>query len=187
MEETLTGRIERITFANPDNGWTVLSVRTGKPARILTAVGHLPSPVAGEFIEMTGRFVEDPKFGRQFQVDRARLLPPKTEAGLKKYLGSGLIKGLGPVLAGRLVDYFGPAALDILDQNPERLIEVPGLGAHRREAIIEGWRRNRGLKRLLEFLAEFGLGPAVGLKALRRLGEEAERLIREDPYRLAYE
>jgi len=187
MEETLTGRIERVTFANPDNGWTVLSVRTAKPARILTAVGCLPSPVVGEFIEMTGRFVEDPKFGRQFQVDRARLLPPNTEAGLKKYLGSGLIKGLGPVLAGRLVDHFGPAALDILDQAPERLIEVPGLGAHRREVIIEGWRRNQGLKRLLGFLAEFGLGPAVGLKALRRLGDEAERLIQEDPYRLAYE
>ena len=186
-EETLTGRIERVTFSNPDNGWTVLSVRIAKPARSLVAVGHLPSPTAGEFIEMTGRFVDNPQFGRQFQVSRAHLLPPKTETGLKKYLGSGLIKGLGPVLAGRLVDYFGPSTLEILDQNPERLIEVPGLGGYRREIIIEGWRRNRDLKRLLEFLAEFGLGPAVGLRVIRRLGDEADRLIREDPYRLAYE
>jgi len=187
VEETLSGRIERVTFANPDNGWTVLTVRTAKPHRVLTAVGHLPSPVAGEFIEMTGRFVDNSQFGRQFQISRARLLPPKTEAGLKKYLGSGLIKGLGPVWAGRLVDYFGPNVLEILEQAPERLVEIPGLGAHRREIIIEGWRRNQGLKRLLEFLAEFGLGPTVGLRVIRRLGEEAERLIREDPYRLAYD
>jgi exodeoxyribonuclease V alpha subunit len=85
------------------------------------------------------------------------------------------------------VDYFGPSTLEVLDQNPERLIEVPGLGGHRREIISEGWRRNRDLKRLLEFLAEFGLGPAVGLRVIRRLGEKADRLIREDPYRLAYE
>ena len=187
-EETLSGRIERVTFANPDNGWTVLAVRTASPRRSLTAVGHLPSPAVGEFIEMTGRFVDNPQFGRQFQVTRARFLPPKTEAGLKKYLGSGLIKGLGPVLAGRLVDYFGPdKVLEVLDNSPERLTEVPGLGAYRRETIIEGWRRNQGLKRLLGFLAEFGLGPAVGLKVMRRLGEEAEALIRDDPYRLAYE
>ena len=186
-EETLTGRIERVTFANPDNGWTVLAVRTSKAGPSLAAVGHLPSPTAGEFIEMTGRFVDNPQFGRQFQISRARLLPPKTEAGLKKYLGSGLIKGLGPVLAGRLVDHFGPSVLEILDQTPERLLEVPGLGAHRRETVIEGWRRNQGLKRLLGFLAEFGLGQALGLKIIRRLGDEADRLIREDPYRLAYE
>ncbi|MDR2935101.1 MAG: AAA family ATPase, partial [Candidatus Adiutrix sp.] len=186
-EETLSGRIERVTFANPDNGWTVLAVRTAKPSRAITAVGHLPSPAAGEFIEMIGRFVEHAQFGRQFQISRARLLPPKTEAGLKKYLGSGLIKGVGPVLAGRLVDYFGPTVLEILDQAPERLIEVPGLGASRRETIIEGWRRNQGLKRLLGFLAEFGLGPTVGLRVMRRLGGEAESLIREDPYRLAYD
>jgi exodeoxyribonuclease V alpha subunit len=136
---------------------------------------------------MTGRFMDHAQFGRQFQVSRARLLPPKTEAGLKKYLGSGLIKGVGPVLAGRLVDYFGPAVLEVLERTPEKLIEVPGLGANRRETIIEGWRRNQGLKRLLGFLAEFGLGPTVGLRAIRRLGEEAESLIREDPYRLAYD
>ncbi|MDR3038420.1 MAG: ATP-dependent RecD-like DNA helicase, partial [Candidatus Adiutrix sp.] len=186
-QETISGRIERVTFANPDNGWAVLTVRAPKMSRPLTAVGHLPGPAAGEFIEMEGAFIDHPKYGRQFQVSRARLLPPKTEDGLKKYLGSGLIKGLGPVLAGRLVDRFGPATLDILDNSPERLTEVPGLGGHRREVIIEGWRRSQGLKRLLEFRAEFGLGPAVGLKAIRRLGDEADRLIREDPYRLAYD
>ena len=185
--ETIAGRIERVTFANPDNGWTVLAVRAPKTARPLTAVGHLPEAAPGELIEMEGVFTAHPKYGRQFLISRARLLPPKTEDGLKKYLGSGLIKGLGPVLAGRLVDRFGPAALDILERSPERLTEVPGLGSHRREIIIEGWRRSQGLKRLLGFLAEFGLGPAVGLRIIRRLGDEADRLIREDPYRLAYE
>ncbi|MCL2029730.1 MAG: ATP-dependent RecD-like DNA helicase [Deltaproteobacteria bacterium] len=185
--EALTGRVERVTFTNPDNGWTVLSVRLPRQGRPVTAVGCMPAPVAGEFIEMTGQFVDNPQFGRQFQVSRVRLLPPNTESGLKKYLGSGLIKGLGPVLAGRLVDHFGPKVLEIMDQTPERLIEVPGLGASRRETIIDGWRRNQGLKRLLEFLAEFGLGPTVGLRVIRRLGDEADRLIREDPYRLAYE
>ncbi|MDR1045436.1 MAG: ATP-dependent RecD-like DNA helicase [Candidatus Adiutrix sp.] len=185
--ETIGGRVERVTFVNEENGYSVLSVKIPGQAKTLTVVGHLAGPTAGEFIEMTGRFVDNPKFGRQFQAQSHRLLPPKSESALKKYLGSGLIKGVGPVLAGRLVDHFREKTLDILDQAPERLTEVEGLGPGRRETIINAWRRSRGLKRLLSFLAEFGLGPAVGLRIMKRLGEEAESLIREDPYRLAYE
>ncbi|KXS55817.1 MAG: hypothetical protein AMR96_06295 [Candidatus Adiutrix intracellularis] len=185
--EIISGRIERITFTNADNGYTVLTVRPMKPGRLVTAVGIFPGPVEGEYVEMEGRFADNLKYGRQFRVTSARLLPPRTEAGLKKYLGSGLIRGVGPVLAGRLVDHFGPRTLEILDSHPERLVEVEGLGPHRREIVIEAWRKSQGLKRLLEFLAEFGLGPAIGLKIIRRLGDGAEQLIREDPYRLAYE
>ncbi len=185
--EKLAGRIERLTFANEENGYTVMSVRVRGQRQPVTVVGHLAGPAVGEFIEMEGTFVATPKYGRQFQVVRHRLAPPNTESSLKKYLGSGLIKGVGPVLAGRLVDHFGEKVLDILDSAPERLTEVPGLGAGRREVVIEAWRRTQGLKRLLSFLAEFGLGPSVGLRIIRRLGDEADALIREDPYRLAYE
>lgn len=185
--EKIAGRVERVTFANEDNGYTVMSVKIPGQRQPLTVVGHLASPVAGEFIEMEGFFTVNAKYGRQFQVVRHRLAPPQTANSLKKYLGSGLIKGVGPVLAGRLVDHFGLQVLDILEQSPERLTEVEGLGAGRREVIIAAWHRTQGLKRLLSFLSEFGLGAAVGLRVLRRLGDEAESLIREDPYRLAYE
>ncbi len=185
--ESLTGRIERITFANEENGYTVMAVKVPGQAQALTVVGNLAGPVVGEFIEMAGYFVDNPSYGRQFKVSSHRLLPPNTEQSLKKYLGSGLIKGVGPVLAGRLVDHFGGQVLEVLDQNPERLTEVPGLGAGRRETIISAWRRTQGLKRLLSFLAEFGLGPSAGLRIIRRLGDEADAIIREDPYRLAYE
>ena len=185
--EKLTGRIERITFTNEENGYTVMAVKVPGRDKPLTVVGILAGPAVGEFIEMEGEFAHSSKYGPQFQVRRHRLLPPTNLTSLKKYLGGGLIKGLGPVLAGRLVDKFGEKTLDILDKNPERLVEVEGLGANRRENIIDSWRRTRGLKRLLSFLAEFGLGPSVGLRVMKRLGEEADSLIRQDPYRLAYE
>ncbi len=184
--ETLSGRIERLTFVNEENGYTVLSVKVAGRRQPVTAVGNLAGPAVGEFIEMTGHFTVS-KYGPQFQVRSHRLAPPQNESSLKKYLGSGLIKGVGPVLAGRLVDRFGERTLDVLEKNPERLTEVEGLGPQRREMIIDAWRRTQGLKRLLSFLAEFGLGPAVGLRILRRLGDGADRLIRENPYRLAYE
>lgn len=186
-KEKLSGRVERITFTNDDNGYTVMAVKVTGRSQPLTVVGHLANPQPGEFIEMEGVFVETPKYGLQFQVKSHRLAPPRSETALKKYLGSGLIKGVGPVLAGRMVDKFGPKVLDILESAPERLVEVEGLGSLRREAIINAWKQTQGLKRLLSFLAEFGLGVSVGLRIIRRYGEEAESLVRQDPYRLAYE
>ncbi|MDR1920320.1 MAG: ATP-dependent RecD-like DNA helicase [Candidatus Adiutrix sp.] len=185
--ETVSGRIERITFVNDENGYTVLTVKAAGRKNLITAAGRLPDPVVGQFIEMEGAFANHPRFGPRFEIRKARLAPPTTLPSLKKYLASGLIKGLGPVLAGRLVDRFGAGTLDILAHNPERLTEVEGLGAARREMIIEGWNRTVNAKRLLEFLAEFGLGLSAALRIIRRLGEKAEELIREDPYRLAYE
>lgn len=185
--EKLSGRIERITFTNEENGYTVLAVKVPGREKTLTVVGSLAGPAPGEFIEMEGEFSHSSKYGPQFQVRSHILKPPTNLSSLKKYLGGGLIKGVGPVLAGRLVDKFGEKILDVLDETPERLTEVEGLGALRRENIINSWRQVKGLKRLLSFLAEFGLGPSVGIKVMRRLGEEADSLIREDPYRLAYE
>lgn len=185
--EKLSGRIERLTFTNEDNGYTVMIVKVPGQRQPVTAVGCLADPQVGELVEMEGHYVQNSKYGSQFQVVRHRLIPPGSKPALKKYLGSGLIKGVGPVLAGRLVEHFGAQVLDILENSPERLIEVSGLGVQRREIIIGAWQRTQGLKRLLTFLAEFGLGPSIGLRVLRRLGDQAETLIRQNPYRLAYE
>ncbi|MGL4208236.1 MAG: YrrC family ATP-dependent DNA helicase, partial [Candidatus Adiutrix sp.] len=182
--ETVTGRIERITFTNEDNGYTVLAVKVLGRKNAITATGHLPAPIVGEFIEMEGCFNNHPKFGPQFEIKKASLAPPKGEQNLKKYLGSGLIKGLGPTLASRLVDRFGERTLDVLEKTPERLTEVEGLGAGRREMIISAWKRTGNIKRLLEFLTEFGLGLSAATRITKRLGPEAEALIRQDPYRL---
>ncbi len=186
-QEELGGWIERITFSNEENGWTVMAVKVAGRKQLATVVGHLPGASVGEFIDLKGHWGQNPKYGPQFHAQSYELKPPSSAASLKKYLGSGLIKGLGPVLAGRLVDQFGSQTFDILDNYPGRLTEVEGLGAARREMIIAAWSRTQGLKRLLTFLAEFGLGPAIGLKIMRRLGDGADSLIREDPYRLAYE
>ena len=185
--EKLSGRIERLTYTNAENGYTVMAVKVSGRRQPVVTVGYLANPAVGEFIEMEGVFIQNPKHGLQFQVSSHSLAPPRTEISLKKYLGSGLIKGVGPVWAGRLVDHFGVKILDILEGSPERLVEVPGLGAQRRETLIQGWQQTQGLKRLLSFLAEFGLGSTVGLRILRRLGADAEKLIRENPYRLAYD
>ncbi|MDR1085095.1 MAG: ATP-dependent RecD-like DNA helicase [Deltaproteobacteria bacterium] len=185
--ETLSGQIEKITFHNPENGYAVIQLKVKGQAQYVTCVGSLGSPVQGEILDMTGRFLNHPKFGRQFEIQSFEARPPSTVKGLARYLGSGLIHGIGPVLAKRMVDMFGEKILDVLDSEPERLTEVPGLGFNKREAVINAWRESRGLRRLLMFLANFGLGPNMATKIMRRLGPGAEDLIRKDPYRLAYE
>lgn len=185
--EKLTGRVERVTFANDENGYTVLQVKIPGRKELVTAVGYLPGPLAGEFIDMEGEFVDHKTYGRQFQIGKHALRPPATEAALRKYLAAGLLKGVGPVMAGRLVDRFGTKVLDILEHHPERLVEVEGLGPSRRETIINSWQTVAGVKSLMAFLAEFGIGPALARRAIKRLGDHAAELIRQDPYRLAYD
>ncbi|MDR1577434.1 MAG: ATP-dependent RecD-like DNA helicase [Deltaproteobacteria bacterium] len=187
MSETLFGQIEKITFHNEETGFAVIQLRVKGQAGLIAAVGLLGQPVVGEILELTGHYAVHPKFGTRFEVASYTAKPPTTAPGLKRYLGSGLIPGIGPILAERMVKLFGEKILDILEREPERLTEVPGLGAVKREKIIEAWRLSSGLRRLLQFLATFGLGPALAQKIMRRLGPDAENLIRANPYRLAYE
>ncbi|MDR1487979.1 MAG: ATP-dependent RecD-like DNA helicase [Deltaproteobacteria bacterium] len=187
MTETITGQIQKVNFLNDESGFSIVSLKIDGSQQGVTAVGQLNFPTVGELVELTGEFKRHPRFGRQFEVDFCQTRPPENESGLRKYLGSGLIKGVGPILAARLVDTFGSVVLEVLDKAPERLTEVAGLGPIRREKIIEAWRSTVGLKQLLAFLSSFGLGPSLAAKILKRYGAGAEAAIREDPYRLSHE
>ncbi|MDR1677620.1 MAG: ATP-dependent RecD-like DNA helicase [Deltaproteobacteria bacterium] len=187
MTESLAGQIEKVTFLNDETGFSIVMLKVDGKREAVTAVGQLNSPSVGELVDLTGDFKPHPRFGLQFEVLSCASRPPESESGLKKYLGSGLIKGVGPVLAKRLVDAFGQDVLEVLDSEPERMVEVKGLGPIRRERIIEAWKATVGLKQLLSFLSNFGLGPSLAVKILKRFGTSAEELIRENPYCLAYE
>ncbi|MDR0548151.1 MAG: ATP-dependent RecD-like DNA helicase [Deltaproteobacteria bacterium] len=186
MTESVAGQIEKIVFHDPESGFSVIALKTKTSRDLVTAVGNFGRPALGELVTLTGSYSKHPKFGLRFEVATYEAKPPDLTPDLKKYLGSGLIPGLGPVLAARVVDKFGAKTLTVLDQEPERLIEVPGLGAVKREKIIESWRSTMGLRRLLKFLATFGLGPALAQKIFRRFGATAEETIRKDPYQLAF-
>ncbi|MDR2140480.1 MAG: ATP-dependent RecD-like DNA helicase [Deltaproteobacteria bacterium] len=187
MTERVAGQVEQIAFRDEVSGFAVVRLKVrGQPA-LTTAVGNLSHLAVGELVELTGRQANHPKFGPRLEVATVEVKPPDTMAGLRKYLGSGLIPGVGPVFAERLVKVFGDQILTVLDQEPERLTEVPGLGPVKREKIINAWHSQSDLRRLLKFLASFGLGPALAQKIMRRLGPGAEALIRQNPYRLAYE
>ncbi|MDR2301673.1 MAG: ATP-dependent RecD-like DNA helicase [Deltaproteobacteria bacterium] len=187
MTESLAGQIEKVTYLNDETGFSIVMLKVDGKMEAVTAVGQLNSPFVGELVDLTGEFKRHPRFGLQFEVVTCASRPPESENGLTKYLGSGLIKGVGPVLARRLVEAFGQDVLDVLECSPERIVEVKGLGPVRRERVIEAWKSTSGLKQLLTFLSTFNLGPSLASKILNRYGSAAEGVIREDPYRLSYE
>ncbi|MDR1657454.1 MAG: ATP-dependent RecD-like DNA helicase [Deltaproteobacteria bacterium] len=185
--DTIYGQIQKVNYFSDESGFSIVSLKVQGRPEAVTAVGRLNFPAVGELVELTGEFKRHPRFGQQFETTACVSKPPQSENGLCKYLGSGLIKGVGPAWAKRLVDTFGTAVLQVLEQEPERLTEVSGLGPIRRERIIEAWRSVAGLKQLVSFLSTFDLGPALAAKILKRYGSEAEAVIREDPYRLSGE
>ncbi|MDR2368423.1 MAG: ATP-dependent RecD-like DNA helicase [Deltaproteobacteria bacterium] len=187
MTESLAGQIEKVTYMNDETGFSIVMLKVDGKREAVTAVGQLNSPSVGEILDLTGDFKRHPRFGLQFEAVSCSSRPPESENGLTKYLGSGLIKGVGPVLARRLVEAFGQNVLDVLDAEPERMVEVKGLGPIRRERVIQAWKSTAGLKQLLSFLSNFNLGPSLANKILKRFGSSAEEAIRQDPYRLAYE
>ncbi|MDR0622601.1 MAG: ATP-dependent RecD-like DNA helicase [Deltaproteobacteria bacterium] len=187
MTESLAGQIEKVTFLNDETGFSIVMLKVDGKREAVTACGHLNAPSVGEIVDLTGDFKRHPRFGLQFEVATCSSRPPETENGLTKYLGSGLIKGVGPVLAKRMVDAFGQDVLNVLDTDPGRMAEVRGLGPVRRERVIEAWRSTAGIKQLLSFLSAFNLGPSLAVKILKKYGSEAEEIIRKDPYTLAYE
>ena len=138
LTETLTGSIVRVSFYNPDTGYTVAQVQTA--GQSIPIVGKLPNVQPGEAVQLEGQWMTHPVYGRQFRVSHAKLSRPDTVEAIQRYLGSGLIHGLGPVLAERLVAHFGPAVLDVLDQTPQRVTEVARIGKKRAEWLGEAWK-----------------------------------------------
>lgn len=182
--ETISGVVERITFHNLDNGYVVLKVRAARHRELVTVVGNLSSVVAGEYIEARGQWVNDRTHGPQFKADELKTTPPHTAAGIAKYLGSGLIKGIGPTYARRIVEVFGDRTLDVIDQSPTFLSEVKGIGPQRLERIRRSWQEQKGVRSVMVFLQSYGIGTARAVRIYKQYGDNAIELVKANPYRL---
>ncbi len=185
--EALEGSIERVTFHNPDNGFAVLRLKVRGHRDLVTVVGHLASAVAGEFVEASGRWVIDKQHGQQFKADSMRTTHPATPEGMEKYLGSGLIKGIGPVFAGKLVQTFGEQVFQVIADQPDRLVEVRGIGPTRRERITRSWHDQRVVREIMVFLQGHGVGTARAVRIYKTYGDDAIGIVKQNPYRLAHD
>src|SRR6185369_10382702 len=162
-------------------------VKLALPSRrdLVTAVGNLLGVQPGENLRLTGEWITDKKYGEQFKVHAYITVHPATLVGLKKYLGSGLVRGIGPVMAERLVKSFGLATLDVIESTPARLGEVPGIGPVRAAGIREAWTEQRGVRQVMVFLQSQGISTGYAVKIYKHYRERAITVVKENPYRLA--
>jgi exodeoxyribonuclease V alpha subunit len=182
---TLEAVLERITYANEDTGYTVARVATDRSSDLLTVVGPLLGAQPGESLRLQGRWASHPQYGRQFQVEAYTTVLPATIQGIRRYLGSGLIKGIGPKMAERIVDHFGPATLEVIEQEPARLVEVPGLGPKRTAMITAAWAEQQAIKEVMVFLQGVGVSTSLAVRIYKTYRDEAIEVVRREPYRLA--
>ncbi|HLJ94425.1 MAG TPA: ATP-dependent RecD-like DNA helicase [Gemmataceae bacterium] len=185
MAESLAGVIERVTYHNPENGFAVLRVLANGRSGLVTVVGHLANALAGEFIEGHGGWVQDRDHGLQFKAENLRTTPPHTAEGIEKYLASGLIKGIGPHFARKIVEVFGERTLAVIDESPSFLREVRGIGPRRIQLIREGWQEQKVVRSIMVFLQSHGVGTARAVRIYKTYGDQAIELVRANPYRLA--
>jgi exodeoxyribonuclease V alpha subunit len=183
--EVLAGLVERVTFHNEENGFCVLRVKARGQRELITVLGHAAMISAGEFIQASGAWQNDRTHGVQFRASFLKAMPPTTTEGIEKYLGSGMIRGIGPVYAKKLVRAFAEAVFEIIEQEPHRLREVTGIGPKRAERIIAGWAEQKVIREIMLFLHSNGVGTSRAVRIYKTYGADAVQLISENPYRLA--
>ncbi|MEU6294786.1 SF1B family DNA helicase RecD2 [Streptomyces erythrochromogenes] len=180
------GVLERITYANEESGYTVARVDTGRGSGdLLTVVGSLLGAQPGESLRMEGRWGSHPQYGKQFAVENYRTVLPATIQGIRRYLGSGLIKGIGPKIADRIVEHFGTGTLDVIEAEPKRLIEVPGLGPKRTKLIGAAWEEQKAIKEVMVFLQGVGVSTSIAVRIYKKYGDASISVVNNQPYRLA--
>jgi hypothetical protein len=170
---TLDAVLERITYANEETGYTVARVATGRSTDLVTVVGPLLGAQPGESLRLRGRWKSHPQYGRQFQVETYQTVLPATIQGIRRYLGSGLIKGIGPRMAERIVDHFGEATLQVIEQESGRLVEVPGLGPKRTAMITTAWEVQKAIKEVMVFLQGVGVSTSLAVRIYKTYQDEA--------------
>jgi exodeoxyribonuclease V alpha subunit len=185
MLADLQGQIERITFTNDENGFTIAKVKVYGRRDLVTVVGNLLAPTPGEILKMQGEWATHPKFGEQFRIVQYKSLVPASVYGIEKYLGSGLIKGIGPVMAKRIVKAFGKETLDVIEQEIKKLIEVEGIGKKRVEMVRKAWADQKEIRQVMLFLQSHGVSSGYATKIFKTYGNEAIEVVQENPYRLA--
>lgn len=182
---TLEGVLERVVFFNEENGFTVARLQVAKRRDLVAIVGVLPSPMPGETLRLKGEWVVDNKFGEQFRVQSCLSVLPATLTGIEKYLGSGLVKGIGPIMAKRIVARFGLETLDIIEDSTEKLQEVDGIGLIRVERIAKAWQEQREIREVMIFLQGQGVSSTYAVKIYKAYGDKSISVVKENPYRLA--
>jgi len=186
----LRGVVERITYQNPENGYTVARLAPERieataptvDERLVTIVGTFPDLQPGEAIVATGFWANDPKHGWQFKALEARTTLPATLQGMKRYLGSGLVKGIGPVMGGRIVAAFAEDTFAVIDESPERLTEVPGIGPVRAGRIAATWVEQRHIREVMAALQGYGISTSLAVRIYKRFGDDSARVIAHEPY-----
>ena len=185
LPESLAGLIERVTFNNEETGFVVLKVKAKGHRDLVTVVGSLPSVSPGEWVNAEGRWVQDREFGQQFRADTLTSTPPTTKEGIEKYLGSGMVKGIGPVCATKLVGKFGEKIFEVIETCSARLEEVDGIGPKRRRQIKEAWVEQKVIRGIMVFLHSNGVSTSRAVRIYKTYGEEAIEKVRANPYSLA--
>ncbi len=185
MVESLSGLIERVTFSNEETGFAVLQVKVRGHRELVTVVGPIAAPNPGEWLTAEGRWVQDRQFGRQFRADLLKSVPPTTREGIERYLGSGMVRGIGPVYARKLVERFGAKIFEIIEQESARLEQVEGIGPERRRRIKAAWEEQKVVREIMVFLHSHGVSTSRAARIYKCYGEKAIAKVRADPYGLA--
>lgn len=181
----LQGQIENITYFNEETGYTIAKVKVAGNKDLVPCVGNLIRPTPGEVLSMKGEWTNHEKYGRQFKISFSQTTTPASVHGIQKYLGSGLIKGIGPVMAKRIVAKFGKNTLEIIERSSERLAEIPGIGAGRIGMIRKAWHDQQEIREVMLFLQTHGVSTGFAAKIFKQYGNDAIRIVQENPYRLA--
>jgi len=183
-QEVLAGLVERVTYHNAENGFCVLRIKARGHRDLVTAVGHAATISAGEWITATGEWVNDRTHGQQFKTRFLRTSAPTTTEGIEKYLGSGMIRGIGPVYARKLVRAFGAKVFDVIEAEPDRLREITGIGRCA-PSITAAWAEQKIVREIMVFLHSHGVGTARAVRIFKTYGADAVQVMSENPYRLA--
>ncbi len=181
----LSGQIARLVYRSEETGFAVIQLKVRGERQNVTAVGSLPDPMPGQTLKVRGEWRDNPKWGRQFQVMEAEVQAPSSIEGIQAYLQSGFIKGIGPAYAERIVAHFGKKTLQVLEREPDRLMEVRGIGESRLRQFIQGWKEHQDARELMLFLQSHGVGTSLAFRIFKYYGEHALAIVKENPYRLA--
>lgn len=182
---TLEGHLERITYYNEENHYTVARLKTGKDQIPVTIIGFMPAVSPGETLKIKGRWETHPKYGRQLKVESFEVVLPASVDGIRKYLESGFIKGIGPKIVATLISRYKNRTLEIIEKNPEKLAQVKGIGKVKAAQISNSWREHHAIRDIMRFLQENGITTSYSAKIFKEYGKDAVNIIRNDPYRIA--
>ncbi len=185
MFAELEGQIEKITYTSVETGFTIAKVKVDGHRGLVAVVGNIAAPTVGEIIKMKGEWVNHPRYGEQFKIAHYDTKIPASVYGIGKYLGSGLIKGIGPVMAERIVEKFGKETLEVIEQQVDRLAEVEGIGRKRIKMIRRAWAEQKEIREVMIFLQSHGVSSGYATKIFKRYGRKSIEMVKQNPYTLA--